>query len=78
MKEAGWLWPYNTYKSRSTEHRHAAHQLHQLFRFADLLGDRRELVVAHEQNFEGEAEQVFRQNRQEISAVEKHKTLTYI
>lgn len=77
-KEAGWLWPYNMYESRSTEHRHTAHQLHQLFGFADLLGDRRELVVAHEQNFEGEAEQVFRQNWQEISAVEKHKTLTYI
>lgn len=59
-------------------HMHTAHQLHQLFGLADLLGDGHQLVVAHKQNFEGEAEQVFWQNRQEISAAERDKTLTYI
>lgn len=43
-------------------HTHAAHQFHQLFGLADLLGDGHELVVAHEQNSEGKAEQVFWQN----------------
>lgn len=57
---------------------HAAHQFHQLFGLADLLGDGHKLVVAHEQNFEGEAEQVFWQHRQEISAAEEDQTLTYI
>lgn len=52
----------------------AAHQLHQLFGFADLLGDGHQLVVAHEQNFEGEAEQVFWQNGQQVSAVERNQT----
>lgn len=48
---------------------HAAHQLHQLFGLSNLIGNGGELVVAHKQDFEGEAEQVFWQNRQKISAV---------
>ena len=52
------------------------HQFHQLFGLADLLWDGHELVVAHKQNFEGEAEQVFRQNGQEVSTAEQDKTST--
>lgn len=59
----GLLWQSNIYKFLCTDtHTHAAHQFHQLFGLADLLGDGHELVVAHEQNSEGKAEQVFWQN----------------
>lgn len=54
-----------------TDNVRAAHQFHQLFGLADLLWDGHKLVVAHKQNFEGEAEQVFWQNWQEISAAEE-------
>lgn len=54
-------------------HTHTAHQFHQLFGLADVLWDGHQFVVAHQQNFEGEAEQVFWQNWQEVSAEERER-----
>lgn len=51
------------------------HQFHQIFSLAYLLGDGQKLVVAHEKDFKGEVEQVFWQDWQQISTVEKDQTL---